>query len=161
MPQPTKQQRYQSLCDEMEHLLEGEQDFVVNAALASSLVYYNVPGLLWAGFYVRRGDELVVGPFQGRPALSHIPLGKGVSGTAAARADVIAVDDLRAAGGSTPNNPNTPKQTVSQIAVPLLYGPDVVGVLQLDSHLPGRFDDEDRDGLQRVARLFVELTDFG
>jgi len=159
----TKPQQYQCLLDQMEQLLEGERDFVVNAALAASLVYFNLPRIQWAGFYMRRGDELVVGPFQGRPASTHIPIGQGVCGMAAARREVITLDDLRPDERAIDGNGHSAAQNeppVSQIVAPLLDQRYVRGVLQLDSQTPGRFDPDDRQGLQRVARMFVELTDF-
>jgi GAF domain-containing protein len=161
MSQPTKTQQYQRLIDQIEQLLDGERDFVVNAALASSLVYFNLPQILWAGFYLRREDELILGPFQGRPASIRVPFGQGLCGVAAARRETLVIPDLRALDTDAPEAlGSSSPETIAQIVTPLVSGTYVLGVLQLDSPKAGRFDDDDRNGLERVARVFINLTEF-
>ncbi|HEY2403164.1 MAG TPA: GAF domain-containing protein [Steroidobacteraceae bacterium] len=142
---------YASLAEELAGLLTGEQDFIANAANTSALVFDALPDINWAGFYLLRGGELVVGPFQGKPACVRIPLGKGVCGTAAASRKTIVVRDVH----EFPGHIACDAASQSEIVVPLLRGDELLGVLDIDSPLVGRFDDADRRGIERLATLFV------
>jgi GAF domain-containing protein len=142
---------YASLAEELAALLTGEQDFIANAANTSALVFDALPDINWAGFYLLRGGELVVGPFQGKPACVRIPLGKGVCGTAAASRKTIVVRDVH----EFPGHIACDAASQSEIVVPLLRGDELLGVLDIDSPLVGRFDDADRRGIERLATLFV------
>ena len=153
--------RYTHLLQQLEGLLHGERDWVANAANASSLLWHTLPDLNWVGFYFlragARGDELIVGPFQGKPACVRIALGRGVCGTAAATGMTQVVPDVHA----FPGHIACDAASRSEVVVPLVHAGRVVGVLDLDSPLPGRFDATDAAGLEQVAALFCAATDFG
>ena len=149
-----KRLEYAHLLEQLAAPLEGERDLVANAANTAALLFEHLAQVNWAGFYFARGQELVVGPFQGRPACVRIAWGKGVCGTAAAKGETIVVPDVHAFPGhiacDTASN--------SEIVVPLIHGGRVLGVLDLDSPVRGRFDDADRVGLEQVADLFVRSS---
>jgi L-methionine (R)-S-oxide reductase len=144
---------YRDLAKQLAALLAGETDPIANAANMAALIYHGLPDLNWAGFYFRRGQELVLGPFQGKPACVRIPLGKGVCGTAAARAATVLVPDVHDFPGHIACDP----ASRSELVVPLLpaFG-EVLGVLDLDSALLARFDEVDREGCEQLVALFVE-----
>jgi GAF domain-containing protein len=143
---------YDELARQLAALLEGERDAVANSANMAALIYDALPDLNWAGFYFARGQELVLGPFQGKPACVRIPWGEGVCGTAAARAASIVVPDVHEFPGHIACDP----VSRSELVVPLLDEARVLGVLDLDSPVPGRFDEEDRAGCERLVTLFLE-----
>jgi L-methionine (R)-S-oxide reductase len=148
---------YASLAGELQGLLQGEHDLIANAANTAALLFHALPDLNWAGFYFLRGGELVVGPFQGKPACVRIPLGTGVCGTAAARQQTLLVPDVHA----FPGHIACDAASRSEIVVPLLRpstagGRELLGVLDLDSPLAARFDAEDARGLERLAAIFLE-----
>jgi L-methionine (R)-S-oxide reductase len=143
---------YSELTDSLRSLIEGEPDEIANLANASALLFDSLPDLNWAGFYLLKGGELVVGPFQGKPACVRIALGKGVCGTAAAERRTIVVPDVNAFPGhiacdSTSN---------SEIVVPLIRHNEVIGVLDIDSPKLNRFDETDREGLEKFASILLE-----
>lgn len=142
---------YASLAEELNGLLAGEPDLIANAANTSALLFDALPDINWAGFYFLRKDELVVGPFQGKPACVRIPLGKGVCGTAAATRKTIVVRDVH----EFPGHIACDAASQSEIVVPLLRNDVLLGVLDIDSPSVGRFDDADRRGIERLATLFV------
>jgi putative methionine-R-sulfoxide reductase with GAF domain/alkylhydroperoxidase family enzyme len=148
----SKPELYRDLAAELMALLDGETDPVANAANMAALVYHGLPDLNWAGFYFRRGDELVLGPFQGKPACVHIALGEGVCGVAAARGETVLVADVHEFPGHIACDPNSR----SELVVPLLADGEVMGVLDLDSPLSARFDAADREGCERLAAVFLE-----
>lgn len=135
-------------------LLEGEHDLVANAANLSALLYHALPAVNWAGVYLLKDGELVVGPFQGKPACVRIALGSGVCGAAAQQRKTIVVEDVHAFEGHIPCD----AASNSEIVVPLLHGDELIGVLDLDSPEYGRFDDADRRGLERIAALYVAAS---
>ena len=143
---------YAELAEQARGLLHGERDRVANAANFAALVYHALPDLNWAGFYFFDGDELVVGPFQGKPACVRIALGKGVCGTAAATRQTQLVADVDAFPGHIPCD----SASRSEIVVPLYDGERLIGVWDVDSPRLGRFDAQDRDGMERLAGIFVE-----
>src|SRR3954463_9994651 len=145
---------YASLAQELQGLLSGEHDLIANAANATSLIYHALPDLNWCGVYLLRGKELIVGPFQGKPACVHIPLGKGVCGTAAAEKKTIIVPDVEA----FPGHIACDAASRSEIVIPLIRDGAVLGVLDLDAPIPNRFDDEDRKGLEALAALWVRAS---
>ena len=147
----TKSEQYAELAAQARGLLDGERDRVANAANLSALVYHALPDLNWVGFYFNDGKELVVGPFQGRPACVRIPFGKGVCGTAVATRATQRVADVHA----FPGHIACDAASRSELVVPLLAGDSVLGVFDLDSPEPDRFDAEDQQGLEAIARLFV------
>ncbi|MGN6513445.1 MAG: GAF domain-containing protein, partial [Lysobacteraceae bacterium] len=133
-------------------LLHGERDRIANAANLSALVYHALPDLNWAGFYFFDDTELVVGPFQGLPACVRIPLDKGVCGAAARTRRTQRVEDVNA----FPDHIACDSASRSELVVPLYRGDALLGVFDLDSPLPGRFDVEDQEGLEAIARAFLE-----
>ena len=146
---------YHLLTTELAALLAGERDLIANAANTSALLYQHLEDVNWVGFYFRRGGELVVGPFQGRPACVRIPLGQGVCGTAASRRATIVVADVH----EFPGHIACDAASQAEIVVPLVVGGSVIGVLDIDSPSRGRFDDVDREGLERVVDIFLRSTD--
>lgn len=147
----SKSALYGDLVSELGGLLAGETDRVANAANAAAALYHALPDLNWAGFYLLRGEELVLGPFQGRPACVRIPLGRGVCGTAAARRQSVLVPDVEA----FPGHIACDTASRSELVVPLLRGGELLGVLDLDSPLVGRFDAEDQAGCEQLAALIA------
>ncbi|MEV0356404.1 GAF domain-containing protein [Nocardia sp. NPDC050697] len=124
---------------------------MANSANLAALIFHALPDLNWAGFYFTRGGELVVGPFQGKPACVRIAWGRGVCGTAAATGETQVVPDVHA----FPGHIACDADSRSEIVIPLRRGGAVIGVLDLDSPKPGRFDEVDRAGLEGLAAVFV------
>jgi L-methionine (R)-S-oxide reductase len=142
---------YDKLARELDALLAGEPDSVANAANAAAAVYHALPDLNWVGFYFLRGSELVLGPFQGRPACVRIALGMGVCGTAAAERRSVLVPDVEA----FPGHIACDTASRSELVVPLLTGDTLLGVLDLDSPVLARFDEADRVGCEMLADVVV------
>lgn len=137
------------LISQLEALLEGEEDTIANLANASAALMESLEGLNWAGFYLLRGQELVLGPFQGKPACIRIPLGRGVCGTAAERDQTQRVEDVHA----FPGHIACDSASRSELVVPLHHDGKVVGVLDLDSPRLDRFSPEDEALLEACARV--------
>jgi len=148
----TKPEQYAQLAEQARALLHGERDRTANAAQLSALLYHALPDLNWAGFYFFDGTELVVGPFQGLPACVRIPLDKGVCGAAASTRKTQLVEDVHA----FPGHIACDAASRSELVVPLVRNGTLVGVLDLDSPVPARFDVEDQQGIEAIARLFEE-----
>ena len=149
----SKSEQYAELADQARGLLHGERDRVANAANLSALVFHALPELNWVGFYFYDGTELVVGPFQGRPACVRIALGKGVCGTAAQSKRTQRVADVDAFPGHIPCD----SASRSELVVPLFdVTGALLGVFDLDSPVADRFDAEDQQGLEHIAALFVD-----
>lgn len=146
-----KARLYREVAQELGALLEGGPTAIANAANAAALIFHRLPELNWAGFYFLNGDELVLGPFQGRPACVRIPLGRGVCGTAAAERRTIAVEDVHA----FPGHIACDEASRSELVVPLIAGGSVLGVLDLDSPRTGRFDATDRAGCEALMAVFL------
>lgn len=147
----SKPEQYAQLLEQARGLMHGETDKVANAANLSALVFHSLPGLNWVGFYFFDGQELVVGPFQGKPACIRIALGRGVCGTAAQTRQTQRVDDVEAFPGHIPCD----SASRSELVVPLYIGDQLIGVFDLDSPLPSRFDGDDQGGLEAIARAFL------
>ena len=147
----TKPELYRDLARDLAALLAGEADRIANAANMAALIYHGLPDLNWAGFYFRQGGELVLGPFQGRPACVRIPLGKGVCGTSASRGATVLVRDVHHFPGHIACDP----ASRSELVVPLIKGDKVLGVLDLDSPNLARFDAGDQAGIEAIAALYV------
>jgi GAF domain-containing protein len=150
---PDKAAAYDELAISLRALLEGERDLVANAANMAALLFWSLRDLNWAGFYLlepERGD-LLLGPFQGKPACVRIPIGRGVCGTAAERRATVVVADVHAFPGHIPCD----SASNSEIVVPVVRGGTLLGVLDLDSPLHSRFDDADARGLEALVRIFV------
>ena len=148
----SKREQYQQLVDQARGLLHGERDRTANAANLSSLVYHSLPQLNWVGFYFWDGRELVVGPFQGLPACVRIALGKGVCGTAAVTRQTQRVADVEV----FPGHIACDSASRSELVVPLYHGDQLVGVFDIDSPVPDRFDEDDQRGLEAIAGIFLE-----
>jgi GAF domain-containing protein len=133
-------------------LFADERDPIANAANLSALIFSTLPDLNWAGFYFVRGDELVLGPFQGKPASVRIAHGKGVCGTAWERRETIVVPDVHAFAGHIACD----SASNSEIVIPLAARGEVIGVLDIDSPIFDRFSAEDRHVLEELARAYVE-----
>ncbi len=136
-------------------LLATERDAVANAANLAALAYHSLPDLNWLGFYFLKDGELVVGPFQGKPACVRIAVGKGVCGMAAERIETIVVPDVN----EFPGHIACDAASRSEIVVPLVKGSRLIGLLDADSPVVGRFDAVDREGFERLAALYVEASD--
>jgi len=143
---------WSDLARDLAALLHGERDLVANAANTAALIWDAVPGLNWAGFYLYKSGELVLGPFQGKPACVRIAIGKGVCGTAAARRTTVVVEDVHA----FPGHIACDSASNSEVVVPLLRGSELLGVLDLDSPLPARFGAVEARGLETLAKIFVD-----
>jgi GAF domain-containing protein len=146
-----KPRLYRELASQLAALIDGEPDLVANTANMAALVYHGLPDLNWAGFYFARRGELVLGPFQGKPACGRIAWGKGVCGGAALRGTSIVVPDVDA----FPGHIACDTASRSELVVPLVAAGRVVGVLDLDSPNPGRFDDADRAGCERLVAVLL------
>ncbi len=142
---------YEQLATQLHGLLAGESDPIANAANTAALIFDALPEVSWAGFYFLRGGELIVGPFQGKPACVRIALGRGVCGTAAAKRTTLIVPDVNA----FPGHVACDTASQSEVVVPLIVADRVVGVLDLDSPRLSRFDEDDARGLERLAALFI------
>ncbi len=146
-----KPEQYAQLVAQAGALLAGEVDRIANAANLSALVYHALPDLNWVGFYFYDGTELVVGPFQGLPACVRIPLDKGVCGAAASTRQTQRIADVH----DFPGHIACDAASRSELVVPLVLGDALIGVFDLDSPVPGRFDVEDQEGLETLAALFL------
>lgn len=147
----SKPEQYAQLLAQTQALLHGERDRIANAANLSALIYHALPDLNWAGFYFFDGNELVVGPFQGLPACVRIPLNKGVCGAAASTRQTQRVEDVNA----FPGHIACDSASRSELVVPLYQGDTLLGVLDLDSPIPARFDTDDQAGLEAIAHAFL------
>jgi GAF domain-containing protein len=143
----TKSELYATLAEQALALVDGEPDLIANLANVASLVYHTLPEVNWAGFYLLKDGELVLGPFQGKPACIRIAMGKGVCGTAAARRHSVVVGDVDAFDGHIACD----GASRSEIVVPIVLDGTLLGVLDIDSPLLDRFDDDDRAGLEALV----------
>ena len=149
---PTNKPRlYDELTRQLAALIDGERDLVANCANMAALIYHGLSELNWAGFYFTRQGELVLGPFQGKPACIRIAWGEGVCGAAAARGSAIVVPDVHEFPGHIACDP----ESRSELVVPLVDDGRVLGVLDLDSPVAGRFDEDDRAGCERLVTIFL------
>jgi len=150
-PALSGEERYRALAAALDSLLEGEPDPIANLANASALLAQSLPRVNWCGFYLLRGEELVVGPFQGKTACVRIPLGKGVCGTAAARRETVVVPDVNL----FPGHIACDAASRSEIVVPIVQDGILRGVLDVDAPDTDRFDAEDRAGLEEFVRKLI------
>ena len=142
---------YRDLASAVEGLLSGESDAVANMANAAAVIWETVPDLNWAGFYRNVGGELVLGPFQGRPACIRIKFGEGVCGAAAATRQVQRVEDVNV----FPGHIACDSASASELVVPIIKGGELIAVLDLDSPKKGRFTQEDEEGCLRLAEILA------
>jgi L-methionine (R)-S-oxide reductase len=151
-----KDKTYRQLGGLLTELLEKERDFTANTANTSALLAMVLLEVNWAGFYFLRGEELVLGPFQGHPACTRIPLDKGVCGKAARERRTVVVPDVRDCPFYVPCD----TATRSEIVLPLIRRGRVLGVLDVNSPVVGRFDAEDAAGLECAVCILLDRTDF-
>ena len=145
---------FERLRRQLAALLEGESDLIANAANTSALLFTTLPGVNWVGFYLLRAGELVLGPFQGKPACVRIGLGKGVCGTAASQRRTVRVGDVHA----FPGHIACDAASRAEIVIPLIKGERLVGVLDIDSPELGRFDEVDQRGLEALAAVMINAS---
>jgi GAF domain-containing protein len=148
-------QGYRLLSAQLESLLTDERDFIANAAQFSAFLYTQLDDLNWAGFYLNRNEELVLGPFQGQIACVRIPFGKGVCGTAAQTRETQRVLDVH----EFPGHIACDSASNSELVVPLVKEGRLIGVLDLDSPSLARFSAADQAGIEALAAIFLRLTD--
>ena len=148
-------QGYGLLTAQLEALLADERDFIANAAQFSAFLYTQLDDLNWAGFYLNKHNELVLGPFQGQVACVRIPFSKGVCGAAAATLQTQRVEDVHA----FPGHIACDSASNSELVVPLVKEGRLIGVLDLDSPKLARFSEADQQGIEALAAIFLRLTD--
>ena len=146
---------YALLAAQLESLLADERDFIANAAQFSAFLYHQIDDLNWAGFYLNRNQELVLGPFQGQIACVRIPFGRGVCGAAAATEQTQRVEDVHAFAGHIACD----SASNSELVVPLIKDGRLIGVLDLDSPSVGRFSENDQQGIEALAAIFLRASD--
>ncbi len=149
-PSP-KTKFYADLVMQLRSLLKGEYDFIANTANFSALVYHSLPDVNWAGFYLLQENELVLGPFQGKPACVRIPMGKGVCGFAAKQVETVIVPNVH----EFPGHIACDAASNSEIVIPLFDGERVLGVFDVDSPTLKRFDEVDAEGLNELVTVLV------
>ena len=143
---------YDTLTAQAEALTDGVPHFIANLANISALIFEMLQDINWAGFYLRKGDKLVLGPFQGKTACIEIPFGKGVCGTAFAEDRTVLVEDVHCFEGHIACD----SASNSEIVIPIHRNKEVIGVLDIDSTSFGRFSREDADGLERLVKVLEE-----
>lgn len=146
---------YALLAAQLEALLADERDFVANAAQFSAFLFHELGDLNWAGFYLNKGEQLVLGPFQGKVACVRIPFGRGVCGVAASSRQTQRVEDVHA----FPGHIACDSASNSELVVPLVKDGRLIGVLDLDSPSAARFSPDDQAGVERLVAIFLRLTD--
>ena len=144
---------YRDLLSAAEGLMTGEPDPIANMANVAALIWESLPDLNWAGFYRNLGEELVLGPFQGRPACIRIPFGKGVCGAAAESLQVQRVEDVHA----FPGHIACDAASASELVVPIVRGGELIAVLDLDSPVPSRFTEEDEAGCVALCEMLARV----
>jgi GAF domain-containing protein len=143
---------YQEVAQQAQALMADEKDLIANLANLSALIFMRLPQLNWAGFYLLKGQELVLGPFQGKPACIRIPIGRGVCGKAAETGEAQCIDDVHAFDGHIACDADSNSEAV----LPVYQKGQLMGVLDLDSPHTGRFDKDDMHGLQNLVNILQE-----
>ena len=146
---------YVTLAAQASGLLSGHRNRVSNAANLGALIYQEIPAISWVGFYFLEGDQLALGPFQGKPACVNIPLGQGVCGTAAATREIQRVADVHEFAGHIACD----VKSRSELVIPLVKNGNLIGVLDLDSPEPDRFSRFDAAGVASLARIYLDSVD--
>ncbi len=142
---------YRQLVQELQALIAGERDWIANLANSAALIYHSLPDVNWAGFYLLKDGELVVGPCQGKPACVRIAMGKGVCGTAAAQRATQLVRNVHEFAGHIACD----SASNSEIVVPMIRNGELLGVLDIDSPKLARFDEQDREGLEQLVAALL------
>ncbi|WP_456439748.1 GAF domain-containing protein [Caldithrix abyssi] len=153
----SKEVFYELLYRQARAMFEDEHDAIANMANLSALLFYSMENINWAGFYLLKNeDELVLGPFQGKPACVRIKVGSGVCGTAVKKEKTLIVDDVH----QFPGHIACDSASNSEIVVPMIKNKKMLGVLDIDSPMLKRFSEADRIGLERIVKVLIEYTDF-
>lgn len=153
----SKQELHGDLLSQLRALLDGERDPIAKAANMASLIFHTMPDLNWSGFYfLKSSGELVLGPFHGKPACVRIAVGRGVCGTAVDRRASVRVEDVH----DFPGHIACDAASRSELVVPLIYDGRILGVLDLDSPIPGRFDEEDQRCVEVLVAAYMEGCDW-
>ncbi|MBL7994317.1 GAF domain-containing protein [bacterium] len=150
----TKSECYKHLNTQLMYLIEEERDLIANASNAAALLFHTLPDVNWAGFYFNRHDELVLGPFQGKPACVRIAMGKGVCGTCAQKKETVIVKNVH----EFPGHIACDSASHSEIVIPIVKFNKLIGLLDVDSPLENRFDHEDKAGLETFIGIFCQRT---
>lgn len=147
----SKSAQYDLIIQQAQSLTSGESDVIANMANLSALLFNSLSDVNWAGFYLFKEQQLILGPFQGQPACIRIPMGKGVCGTAASQRETQVIEDVHQFEGHIACD----AASNSEVVVPILHNDALIGVLDIDSPSVGRFDQQDAEGLQRIVDVFV------
>ncbi|MGA8944095.1 MAG: GAF domain-containing protein [Thermoactinomyces sp.] len=151
-----KKTGYNNMLTGLTRLLEGEKDWLANLSNTASHLFHCLPDLNWAGFYLLKEGELVLGPFMGKPACVRIPVGKGVCGTAVKEKRILNIRDVR----NFPGHIACDADSRSEVVIPLLVNGEIIGVLDIDSPKLARFDEEDVANLEKYAEILLKNTDW-
>ncbi|HVV68139.1 MAG TPA: GAF domain-containing protein [Gammaproteobacteria bacterium] len=155
LPQnPDKSLHYHELATQLRGLFTGESDWLANSAQFAAFLFHSLPRLNWAGFYLLKDHMLVVGPFQGHPACVRIALGKGACGVSAEKREAVIIEDVQ----SFPGYIACDDMTRSEIVLPMIKHNRLIGVLDLDSPVIGRFDETDRQGLEVLLDILLDMS---
>ncbi len=147
---------YIDLAQSLRNLLGEERDPIANMANMASLLYFSLPSINWSGFYIYDGQELVLGPFHGKPACVRIQMGKGVCGTSAFKRETLMIENVH----EFPGHIACDADSKSEIVIPLIKDDIIIGVLDIDSPIYARFDEDDKHGLQQLIEILQFATDF-
>ncbi len=147
---------YEYMNIQLKKLVSKEPDWLANLANSAALLFLLMDDINWAGFYITREDGLVLGPFQGKPACTHIQKGKGVCGTSVVKMKTLVVPDVR----KFPGHITCDEASLSEIVIPIIVGGKVCGVLDIDSPITGRFDNEDAAGLEKFVSILLNFIDW-
>jgi GAF domain-containing protein len=147
---------YIDLAQSLRNLLGEERDPIANMANMASLLYFSLPSIYWSGFYLFDGQELVLGPFHGKPACVRIQMGKGVCGTSANKRETLMIENVH----EFPGHIACDADSKSEIVIPMIKDNCIIGVLDIDSPIIARFDEDDKNGLQHLLEILQFSTDF-
>ena len=150
-----KEENYEMLYDSMKALIEDEKDWIANLANVSALLFNHLEKVNWAGFYLMKEGELVLGPFQGKPACIRIEVGSGVCGSAVEDRKTYVVDNVHQFEGHIACD----AASNSEIVVPLFYEDQIIGVLDIDSPVKSNFDDVDKKYLEKMVNHLIEVSE--
>ena len=147
---------YMDLAHSLRNLLGEERDPIANMANMASLLYFSLPSINWSGFYLFDGHELVLGPFHGKPACVRIQMGKGVCGTSAIKRETLSIENVHEFLGHIACDADSK----SEIVIPIIKDDIIIGVLDIDSPIYARFNEDDKNGLQQLIDILLFTTDF-
>lgn len=153
----TKSETYPRIIEQVQALIHDETDFLANMANTSSLLYHLLPEVNWVGFYLYREEQLILGPFHGKPACVRIAIGKGVCGTAAERQETVVVPDVH----QFPGHIACDAASQSEIVVPMIKDGRLIGVLDIDSPIKNRFDETDQTYLEKIVEILCSQSQLG